>query len=107
MVKPNGDRMLRNSHGYIWKQLRESVQCGTYDTHMPTLVTHKQPQRKVYICSLKVDNGCHLWYSRAPSPYIYAVEINCKYIEIVVDIMRPSYILNPSSKQTDKQGGTI
>jgi len=44
MVKPNGDRMLRNSHGYIWKQLKESVQCGTYDTHM----THKQTQRKVY-----------------------------------------------------------
>ena len=28
-------------------------------------------------------------------------EINCKYIEIVVDSMRLSYIMNPSSKQTN------
>ena len=34
--------------------------------------------------------------TRAPAPYIYALEINCKYIEIVVDTMRPSYIMNPS-----------
>jgi len=44
--------------------------AGTYDTHMPTLVTHKQTQRKVYICSLKVDMACQLWYTRAPAPYI-------------------------------------
>jgi hypothetical protein len=46
----------------------------------------------VFICSI-----------RAPAPYIYAVEINCKYIEIIVDSVRLSYIMNPSSKQTDKQ----
>ena len=44
-----------------------------------------------------------LWYTRAPAPYIYAVEINCKYIEIVVDTMRRCFRMTPSSKQTDKQ----
>jgi len=50
-----------------------------------------------YTSYSQADTSWHGYcYARAPAPYIYALEINCKYIEIVVDTMRPSYIMNPS-----------